>query len=664
MQKKRNTHLLLPVFIALIALCPARGYATTYYVSPSGSDTNSGTSISTPWKTVSKVNGKSLSAGDTVCFEGGATFSGTTLTTKGTGTATSRITYTSYGTGKAIIQTLGLNGIVVGTPYTTVSNLTVVGDWNTTTNTGTTGKDGVIFRTTGQGLQSARADSLDVSGYGRFGVQLQNNTDGARITNCVVHNNRNSGICAIAGNSGYPHKNVYIGDCISYSNSGDSSNTTGNTGSGIVLGGVDGAVVERCVAYGNGWRCSSVGGPVGIWSWRSNNVVIQFCEAHHNNGISADGGGFDIDGGDTNCIVQYCYSHDNAGAGYGLFQYTGAPQMNNNIVRYNISERDGTKRHGGIYIWNGLDPSTFTNTYVYNNTVYVPSGNRPGLLMNGNSTVNAGIWNNIFHVANGAKSIDVSGSGIGLKGNCYWHNGGGFSAKYNGVTYTSMISFRAGTNQEMLNGLPIGLEAAPLFYNGGGGEMAYRLQQSSPLIDAGLDLQATFGINPGTQDFYGVAIPQYAAFDVGAAEYSQDQPPYEPPTVVVVDNSDLTAVTITGTWTVSTSTLGYYGGNYLHDGNASKGSMSVRYTPDLPVAGNYEVFARWTTGTNRATNAPIDIITASGTAPVQVNQQLNNGVWISLGIYSFNSGASGSVLISNAGTNGYVIADAVKFERR
>jgi len=133
------------------------------------------------------------------------------------------------------------------------------------------------------------------------------------------------------------------------------------------------------------------------------------------------------------------------------------------------------------------------------------------------------------------------------------------------------------------------------------------------------------------------------------------------PTEVIVDNTDSTGVTITGAWTTSTFSPGYYCTNYIHDGNTGKGSKSVRFTPTIPVSGNYEVFARWISGSDRATNVPIDIVTASGTSSVQVNEQTNGGQWVSLGTYSFNAGTAGSVLIKNNGTSGYVIVDAVRF---
>jgi len=134
-----------------------------------------------------------------------------------------------------------------------------------------------------------------------------------------------------------------------------------------------------------------------------------------------------------------------------------------------------------------------------------------------------------------------------------------------------------------------------------------------------------------------------------------------PTTQVIVDNADSAHVILTGSWTASTTAPGYYGSNYIHDGNTGQGTKSVRFIPNLPVTGYYEAFAWWTSGSNRATNVPIDVITASGTVPVSVNQQFYNGQWVSLGSYQFNSGTNGSILISNTATNGYVIADAVRF---
>ena len=66
--------------------------ATVYYVSNSGKDSNNGTSPSTPWATLDKVNSASLPYGSYVCFERGGIF-------RGKLTAKAGVTYTAYGTG-------------------------------------------------------------------------------------------------------------------------------------------------------------------------------------------------------------------------------------------------------------------------------------------------------------------------------------------------------------------------------------------------------------------------------------------------------------------------------------------------------------------------------------------------------------------------------------
>jgi hypothetical protein len=129
---------------------------------------------------------------------------------------------------------------------------------------------------------------------------------------------------------------------------------------------------------------------------------------------------------------------------------------------------------------------------------------------------------------------------------------------------------------------------------------------------------------------------------------------------VTMDSQNTPGVTVTGSWTALTSTSGYQG-NILHDGNVSKGSKSVKYTPALPASGNYLVEARWTTHANRATNVPIDIMRSNGTiTTVTVNQQQNNGVWVSLGTHAL-SPSNAYVTIRTTNTNGYVIADGVRF---
>jgi hypothetical protein len=143
---------------------------------------------------------------------------------------------------------------------------------------------------------------------------------------------------------------------------------------------------------------------------------------------------------------------------------------------------------------------------------------------------------------------------------------------------------------------------------------------------------------------------------------SWPQRPVVVSTGIIVDNTNSARVTIQGAWTSSTYDSGYYGTNYLHDGNTNKGQKSVTFRPVLTNAGSYEVFLRWTSSNNRATNTPVTLVTSNGAPPIQVlvNQQANGGSWNSLGTYSFDPAAA-QVIVANSNTTGHVIADAVQF---
>lgn len=136
------------------------------------------------------------------------------------------------------------------------------------------------------------------------------------------------------------------------------------------------------------------------------------------------------------------------------------------------------------------------------------------------------------------------------------------------------------------------------------------------------------------------------------------------PPALVKDNSDATGVTLTGAWSPSTSTSGFYGTNYLSDGNpAVKGNHAVTFSPgSLGTSGVFEVFARWTAGSNRASNASYDVLTASGIKTVTVDQRTRGGQWVSLGFFDLNALGT-TIKLRNDGANGFVIADAVRVVR-
>src|SRR5205085_11456847 len=75
-----------------------RPFLSTYYVSPSGSDSASGTSTSAAWKTINRVNSQKLHGGDKVLFKGGSSFSGGLyLPSSEGGSSSNPVVFSAYG---------------------------------------------------------------------------------------------------------------------------------------------------------------------------------------------------------------------------------------------------------------------------------------------------------------------------------------------------------------------------------------------------------------------------------------------------------------------------------------------------------------------------------------------------------------------------------------
>ncbi|GAA4843673.1 hypothetical protein GCM10023331_30830 [Algivirga pacifica] len=130
---------------------------------------------------------------------------------------------------------------------------------------------------------------------------------------------------------------------------------------------------------------------------------------------------------------------------------------------------------------------------------------------------------------------------------------------------------------------------------------------------------------------------------------------------IILDDSQ---ASLSGAWYSSSSTPGYVGTGYIHDGATSQNDWSATFTPSIATTGEYEVFVFYTAGSNRATNTPVSVKHAYGTNTVYVNQQLNNLSWVSVGTYVMGTGSNNEVIISNEGANQVVIVDAVKLEFR
>lgn len=357
--------------------------STSYYLSQEGSDTSSGTSAKTPWRSLAKLNSIRLHSGDKIYLEGGATFEGTLiLDEEDAGFGGNVLHISSYGRGKAKILAGTGRGIwIYNTGGVHLQNLIVQG-----AGVGTNNTSGIECLVDKPDLQPKDIviDSCEAIGFHLYGILINADKSEAaafqrvRITRCVARENGEAGIGSLAYYPAISHKNIYVGNCKAYRNKGILRKTNNHSGNGIVLSGVDGCLIEHCEAYENGAdNRSTGGGPVGIWLWNCRNGIIQACESHHNYaGLLTDGGGFDIDGGSSDCIIRRCYSHDNEGAGYLLCEFGAPNPFKNNSLRNNVSRNDGLKNaYGGITLAGAGDNYPLVDCKITRNRIYVSGEN-------------------------------------------------------------------------------------------------------------------------------------------------------------------------------------------------------------------------------------------------------------------------------------------------
>ena len=130
---------------------------------------------------------------------------------------------------------------------------------------------------------------------------------------------------------------------------------------------------------------------------------------------------------------------------------------------------------------------------------------------------------------------------------------------------------------------------------------------------------------------------------------------------VVVDDSGARFV---GNWTESASVPGFVGSGYRHDDNRGRGEKTATFEPKSLSGGRYRVRISYTPGGNRASNVPVQVFSANESVTIRVNQRKpppEDGIWLSLGEFPFEADGQAFVMVSNEGTDGHVIVDAVQF---
>ncbi|MGG1555413.1 DUF7594 domain-containing protein [Paenibacillus ferrarius] len=541
--------LILVVSMLVLPMAPSKALAnnTTYYIdSVSGNDSNNGTSSSTPWKTLAKVNATTFQPGDSILFKSGSVWSGQ-LHPLGSGASGAPIVIDKYGTGsKPIINGDGLTGAAVyfyNQQYWEVNNLEV------TNMAGSAGdRYGVKVEAQDVGtyhhfyiknmyihdITGTNSDALKVTG-GIFvmvsGTAVRTKWDDVLIEGNTVERADRTGIStgsSWGNNDGMGNFEPFTQLVIR----GNQLNDIG--GDGIVMrASIDGLIEYNVV---NTAHARDTHYDVAIWPINSTRPVMQFNEAY-NTKTTNDGQGFDCDYNLTGCTVQYNYSHDNEG-GFLLVMGVGAIKNDNMVVRYNISQNDHTR------------------TFQFNND-YTP--------------LNAQIYNNTFYIGSGDSTnftAYVAGSNpLSVRNNIIYNYGtGGYSVKSNDV-YDYNVFYGNHPASEPADAHKITTD--PLLVapgTGGIGRNAvdgYKLAVGSPALGTG-----TLITGNGGRDYWGNAVSASAAPNRGAY------------------NGAGVPTTTAGVWTASDDSIvrdGSYAGinqNGTTDDVLSVKSDAVGYTRD------------------------------------------------------------------------------------
>ncbi len=152
-----------------------------------------------------------------------------------------------------------------------------------------------------------------------------------------------------------------------------------------------------------------------------------------------------------------------------------------------------------------------------------------------------------------------------------------------------------------------------------------------------------------------------AAVTIGTASATANITDNDTPIVLTLDTEDTASTTLAGGWVPSSSVPGFDGANYVY---AQPGAnASATFTPTLPMDGQYEVFVKYSSHPNRASNASVNIVHADGMFATTMDQRTGGGVFHSVGLFNFSAGTTGKIFVDAAGSNGFVTADTVRFSR-
>lgn len=290
----------------------------TLYVSPSGNDSNSGRSASSPLRTVRRA-ASMVRPGDVVYLRGGVYPIEVNFTASGT--ASQPIVWASYPGEWAIFDGSGL------------------------------AKGSASDRMWVDGADFNVFANFEVRNGPRQGIYVINGANDNLFTGLVVHSNNGSGI-----QNANSHRNRY--EYLTVHDNFDEVNIKGQVGQdadGIGISSGDRNVISHVLSYRNS--------DDGIDAWKSTNTLIEYSVSHSNGrGSHGNGNGFKAGGGvDNYTIVRHSVAFNNKAVGF-----------TSNSGRH-ITFVNNTAFNNGQYAFLGHNTITFRNNIAAGGVAMVTS---------------------------------------------------------------------------------------------------------------------------------------------------------------------------------------------------------------------------------------------------------------------------------------------------
>lgn len=487
---------------------------STYYVdSVAGSDANSGTSPSTPWKSLGKANAATLTPGTHILLKAGSVWNGQYLDLAGSGAFGAPIVIDRYGSGARPVIDFGNTSVggegfgvrVRNGSHWEVNNLEITSGQHSTAMR----RNGILFA--GEGAAGGDFSQIKiVNNYihnifgndrrsGGINIHARNVSGGIESTwrgvliqGNTVDNVSDTGIQtmtdALTGATGWVHQRDAFRNLVIRGNT-----VTRIHRDGILVRASNRPLVEYNTTDQIGRETDVnasvvdylpvIGFVAAQWMYYVDKGVFQFNTASNTRKLDGDGQAWDFDLGVYDSVYQYNYSFNNEGGALLVM-----PNTRGNIFRYNISQNDFDRHRGAI----SFDPAGRGDLSVYNNVFYRSQGQY-----------------NPLTIAN-------SGTQVAYANNIFYNLAGGSYQNGPNATYSNNTFF--GNNSSIVTSDPAKSTSNPQFALPGGATdlasaiAAYALGTGSASRDSGAVLASNGGI-----DIAGRPLPS-GAIDRGAVE--------------------------------------------------------------------------------------------------------------------------------------------------